>query len=241
MHAGRTAEPLAQSSGGRHACCTDFHVAEMNSAHSRTARETRRTRDLDVLQEGVPMADRLNGRKVAILATDGFEESELKEPLRALKDAGADTKIVSLTPNAIRGWKHGNWSDPIEVDVAIGDAKATKFDALVLPGGVMNPDTLRQDGRAVKFVKQFFDDGKPVAAICHGPWMLAEADVARDRKLTSYASIRTDLENAGAKWVDEEVVVDQGLVTSRSPADLKAFCEKLVEEIAEGVHAGQTA
>jgi protease I len=185
----------------------------------------------------------LTGRKVAILATEGFEESELKQPLHSLQESGAETTIVSLpdTSDRIRGWSDGNWSDAIDVDTTVDKVKSEDFNALVLPGGVMNPDRLRMNEAAVGFVKGFFDEGKPVAAICHGPWLLAEADVARGRSLTSYASIRTDLENAGANWTDEEVIVDQGLVTSRHPGDLDAFVDKMLEEISEGVHAGQHA
>lgn len=185
----------------------------------------------------------LKGRTVAVLATDGFEQSELHEPLEALRVAGADARIISTedTPKRIRGWNHGEWGDEIDVDETVEDADASDFHALVLPGGVINPDRLRLNARAVAFVRRFFEDGKPVAAICHGPWMIVEADAARGRRLTSWPSLRTDLRNAGAEWVDEEVVVDQGLVTSRSPKDLEAFCGKMVEEIAEGAHAGQHA
>ena len=144
--------------------------------------------------------------------------------------------LISLEAGAIKGWKDGNWGDAEQVDRTVADAKAEDYDALLLPGGVMNPDKLRMDTDAVAFVRAFFDQHKPVAAICHGPWLLAEAGVLRGRKLTSYPSIRTDLTNAGAEWVDEEVVVDNGLITSRSPKDLPAFNAKMVEEIAEGVH-----
>jgi protease I len=185
----------------------------------------------------------LTGRSVAILATDGFEQSELHEPLEALRNAGAEVSIVSVKESGsrIRGWNEGEWGGEIEVDESVQDVDPGAYDALVLPGGVINPDRLRTDEKAVQLVRRFFEDGKPVAAICHGPWMIAEADVARGRHMTSLPSIATDLKNAGAEWVDEEVVVDQGLVTSRSPRDLRAFCEKMVEEIAEGVHAGQRA
>jgi len=177
-----------------------------------------------------------NGKRVAILATDGFEESELREPREALLQAGAFVDLISLEAGAIKGWKDGDWGDTEQVDRAVADANADDYDALLLPGGVMNPDKLRMNADAVAFVRAFFDQHKPVAAICHGPWILAEADVVRGRRLTSYPSIRTDLTNAGADWVDAEVVVDNGLITSRSPKDLPAFNAKLLEEIAEGAH-----
>jgi protease I len=185
----------------------------------------------------------VKGRRVAILATHGFEESELNEPLQALHRAGVETKIVSLpeSDDEIKGWSNGKWRDEVKVDATLPTVSASEFDALLLPGGVMNPDRLRTFPSAVSFVKDFFQAGKPVSAICHGPWLLAEADVIKGRKLTSYPSIRTDLINAGAEWVDEEVVVDEGLVTSRSPEDLPAFIDKMLEELAEGVHAGQHA
>ena len=186
----------------------------------------------------------LSTRTVAILATHGFEESELTSPLQALKSAGATVQVVSLpgSSHSIRGWSNGDWSETtIPVDTTVPDAKASAFDALVLPGGVINPDQLRTNEDAVNFVREFFRDGKPVSAICHGPWMVVEASAAEGRRMTSWSSIRTDLENAGATWVDEPVVVDSGLVTSRSPADLQDFNAKMLEEIAEGVHAGQHA
>lgn len=179
----------------------------------------------------------LHGKKVAILATDGFEQDELFSPLQALKKANADVKIVSPGKKGeIKAWKYTDWGKTVKVDMPLEKAKAEDFDALVLPGGVINPDHLRREPAAVEFVKAFFQAGKPVAAICHGPQMLIEADVVRGRKLTSFASIRTDLKNAGAQWVDQKVVVDNGLVTSRSPDDLPAFNAKMIEEIAEGVY-----
>jgi len=177
-----------------------------------------------------------NGKRVAILATNGFEESELRVPREALLNAGAFVDLISLEAGAIKGWKDGDWGDSEPVDRAVADADPADYDALLLPGGVMNPDKLRTNPDAVAFVRAFFDQHKPVAAICHGPWMLAEANVLRGRKLTSYPSIRTDLINAGAEWVDAEVVVDNGLITSRSPKDLPAFNAKMLEELAEGVH-----
>lgn len=185
------------------------------------------------------MENKLNNLKVAILATDGFEQSELFEPKKALEQAGAEVSIISLESGEIKGWDEKNWGDSIEVDLTIEDAKAEDFDALQLPGGVMNPDKLRMDKDAVQFIKSFFEAGKPVAAICHAPWTLIEADVVKGRTVTSWASLRKDLENAGAKWVDEEVVVDNGLVTSRNPQDLPAFNKKMIEEFAEGIHRKQ--
>ncbi|GAA4244613.1 type 1 glutamine amidotransferase domain-containing protein [Winogradskyella damuponensis] len=185
--------------------------------------------------------EKLNRKKVAILATNGFEESELKEPLNALKEAGADVDIVSEKSGKIKAWQDGNWSNTYNVDKTLDDVSQSNYNALVLPGGVMNPDTLRKNKDAVNFIKSFFENHKPVAAICHAPWLLAEADVLKGRKVTSYASIKKDIINAGAHWEDSEVVVDQGLVTSRNPNDLPAFTSKLVEEIYEGKHEMQTA
>ncbi len=179
----------------------------------------------------------LTGKKVAILATDGFEQSELAEPRKALEEAGATTHIVSPKAGNIRGWKDKDWGDEFTVDVILSQAKAEDYDALLLPGGVMNPDQLRLEDDAVRFVEEFFDAAKPVAAICHGPQLLIEADVVAGRRLTSYPSLKTDLLNAGADWVDEEVVTDSGLVTSRKPADIPAFNAKMIEEIKEGVHS----
>jgi protease I len=186
----------------------------------------------------------LNGKKVAILATDMFEQVELVEPRKAVEQAGAEVELVSLEAGEIQGFDHYDKADTFPVDKTVGDVSADDYDALLLPGGIGNPDTLRTDPDAVGFVRDFFAQGKPVAAICHAPWTLVEADVVRGRKLTSYASVKTDVRNAGGNWVDEEVVVDNGLVTSRSPKDLPAFCAKVVEEFAEVrqvVHAGATA
>jgi len=181
----------------------------------------------------------LSGKRVAILATDGVEQVELTEPRKALDEAGAKTVVVSPKRGKIKGWQHDQWGDEISVDQELEGANAETFDALLLPGGVMNPDHLRMNKKAVQFVKSFFDAGKPVAAICHGPWLLVEADVVRGRSVTSWPSLQTDLRNAGADWVDREVVTDEGLVTSRKPDDIPAFSRKMIEEFGEGIHAGQ--
>lgn len=185
------------------------------------------------------MNNKLNGKKVAILATNGFEQVELFEPKKALEEAGAEVSIVSLESGEIKGWDKTDWGKSIKVDLTVDQADADDFDALQLPGGVMNPDKLRMNDKAVNFVKSFFTAGKPVAAICHAPWTLIEADVVKGKTLTSWASLQTDLENAGAKWVDQEVVVDNGLVTSRKPDDIPAFNKKMIEEFAEGKHSKQ--
>lgn len=179
----------------------------------------------------------LDGCKVAILATDGFEQSELFEPKQALVEAGADVEIVSIKNGEIQAWKDKNWGDCVAVDREVYGADANEFDALMLPGGVINPDRLRTDRDAVRFVKSFLESGKPIAAICHGPQLLIETKALEGKTLTSWPSLRTDLENAGATWVDEEVVTDQGLVTSRKPEDIPAFIRKMIEEFAEGKHA----
>ncbi len=185
-------------------------------------------------------SQKIDGKKVAILVADGFEQEEMTKPREALESAGAKTEIVSLKSGKVKGWKHKEWGDSFKVDKTIDQVKPGDYDALLLPGGVMNPDLLRVNRAAVEFVKGFFAESKPVAAICHGPWMLVESGAARGRKLTSYPSIQTDLKNAGAHWVDEEVVVDNGLVTSRKPDDIPAFNRKMIEEIAEGKHTGQS-
>jgi protease I len=184
---------------------------------------------------------KLNGKKIAILVEDGFEQVELTSPKQALEEAGATTHIISPKRDKVKGWEHTKWGQEFPVDVAIEQANANNYDALLLPGGVMNPDKLRINKPAVQFVRSFFDQKKPVAAICHGPWTLVEADVVKGRKVTSYPSLQTDLKNAGANWVDQEVVVDQGLVTSRNVDDLPAFNRKLVEEVSEGQHERQRA
>jgi protease I len=178
---------------------------------------------------------------VAFLFAEGVEQAELVEPLSAVRDAGADTTLISLEQGEVQMFNHLDRGDTITADLAVADADADEFDALVLPGGVANPDFLRGDPDAVGFVRSFFEGHKPVGVICHGPWTLVEADVVRGRTLTSWPTLQTDLRNAGANWVDEEVHVDNGLVSSRKPDDLKAFCAKVIEEIAEGRHAGQVA
>jgi protease I len=185
------------------------------------------------------MGDKLKGTRVAILAADMFERVELEQPRDALQDAGAEIEIVSLQPGEIQGFDHFEPADKVKVDRAVEEVSADDYDALMIPGGVGNPDQLRGDENAVAFVRSFFEQGKPVAAICHAPWVLVEAGVVRDRKLTSWPTLQTDIRNAGGTWVDEEVVVDQGLVTSRKPDDIPAFNAKLIEEFAEGRHQGQ--
>ena len=179
----------------------------------------------------------LSGKRVAILATDGVEQAELAEPRQALIDAGAHPVVVSPKEGSIKAWQHDHWGDEIHVEMTLSDARADDFEALMLPGGVMNPDLLRMDQAAVQFVKDFFVAGKPVAAICHGPWLLVEAGVVKNRTLTSWPSLQTDIRNAGGDWVDREVVTDQGLVTSRKPEDIPAFNRKMIEEFSEGVHS----
>jgi protease I len=171
----------------------------------------------------------LNGLKVAILVTDGFEQVELTEPRKALDQAGAETRIVSPKNAQVRGWNFTDWGDEFPVDMALDHAHAQDFDALLLPGGVMNPDTLRMQPKAVEFVQAFFHAGKPVAAICHGPWTIIEAGAARGRQIAAWPSLKTDLHNAGARWVDQEAVVDGNLVTSRKPDDIPAFNQRMIE------------
>jgi protease I len=185
------------------------------------------------------MADTLNGKRVAFLATEGVEQIELTEPWKAVEAAGATPELVSLQDGEVQAFEHLDKADRFPVDRTAAEANAADYDGLVLPGGVANPDFLRADEDAVAFVRSFFEQGKPVGAICHAPWTLVEADVLRGRTLTSWPSLQTDIRNAGGRWVDEEVHVDEGLVTSRRPDDLPAFCAKVVEELAEGRHADQ--
>jgi len=185
------------------------------------------------------MARSLIGKKVALLVADGFEQVELTGPQTALEENGAITHIVSPSPGEVKSWAEKEWGDKFPVDVPLDQADAGDYDALVLPGGVMNPDKLRVNPQAVQFVRNFFQAGKPVAAICHGPWTLINAGIVEGRTMTSWPSLEADLRNAGATWVDREVVVDQGLITSRNPHDIPAFNDKLIEEIGEGIHRGQ--
>jgi protease I len=182
---------------------------------------------------------RLQGKKVAILAADMVERVELVEPRKALEDAGAETELVSLKPGTIKAFNHFDPADDQEVDRTIEEVDASDYDALLIPGGVGNPDQLRGDENVVRFVQELFTAGKPIAAICHAPWVLVEAGVVRDRKLTSWPTLQTDIRNAGGNWVDEQVVVDQGLVTSRKPDDIPAFNDKMIEEFCEGKHSGR--
>lgn len=187
------------------------------------------------------MAEQLRNKRIAALVENGFEQSELVEPKKALEAVGAEVDIVSPQDATVKGWQHTNWGDEFPVDRKLNDARADEYDALLLPGGVMSPDKLRANTAAVRFVKAFVDAGKPIAAICHGPWTLIEAGATKGRKMTSWPSLATDLRNAGASWVDSECVVDNGLVTSRKPEDIPAFNRKMIEEIAEGRHtSGKT-
>jgi protease I len=183
----------------------------------------------------------LDGLRVAILATDGFEQSELLEPRKALDAAGAETDVVSPKDGKVRGWNHKEWGQEVDVDQSLDSVDAKDYDALLLPGGVMNPDTLRMQPKAVAFVKAFFDARKPVAAICHGPWTVVEAGVAEGYKMTSWPSLKTDIENSGGEWVDQEVVVDGNLITSRKPDDIPAFNRELVKLFGESKSGQRTA
>jgi protease I len=187
------------------------------------------------------MANELQGKKIAFLAAEGVEQVELTEPWKAIEQAGGSPELISLEAGEVQAFNHLEAADTFKVDRTASEADAADYDGLVLPGGVANPDFLRGDGDAVAFVRAFFEQAKPVGVICHGPWTLVEADVVRGRTLTSWPTLQTDLRNAGATWVDEEVHVDEGLTSSRKPDDLPAFCAKIVEEFAEGRHAGQAA
>lgn len=183
----------------------------------------------------------INGKRVAIIVADGFESSEYAVPKKALEQAGATTTTLTITPGEVRGWQNKQWADAVNVPDSVADASPEEFDAVVLPGGTMSPDTLRQDSGVISFIRAMFDAGKPLAAICHGPWPLINAGIVDTLNVTSYPSLRHDLENAGAYWTDEPVVVDQGVITSRSPEDLPDFCAKLIEEIGEGRHFRESA
>lgn len=185
------------------------------------------------------MTDQLKNRKVAIVVENGFEQVEMTEPRKALQEAGAQTEIVSPVKDRVKGWKIDHWGDEFPVERPVAEARSEDYDALLLPGGVMNPDKLRRNEAVLNFIRGFFDSGKPVAAICHGPWTLIDCGVARGRKMTSWPSIQMDLKNAGVDWADREVVVDRGLVTSRKPDDIPVFNERMIEEFAEGLHGGQ--
>jgi len=180
------------------------------------------------------MERQLNEKKAAVLATDGFEQSEFEVPIKALRDDGVSVDVISISKGSITGWKNRNWGDKFKVDVEIEDALTTDYDLLVLPGGVMNSDKLRMNVQAVKFVANFFEQSKPIAAICHASWILIEAGIVRGKQVTSYPSLKTDLMNAGAEWVDQEVVMENNLITSRNPKDLPAFCSKIIEAINRG-------
>ncbi len=185
------------------------------------------------------MGTELKGKRIAFLATDGVEQVELTEPWKAVEQAGGAPELISLKGGTIQGFDHHDKGETFPVDKAVKEADPTEYDGLVLPGGVINPDILRTDEAAMGFVTAFFEQGKPVGAICHGPWSLVETGIVKGRKVTSWPSLQTDVENAGGTWVDQELVVDRGLFTSRKPDDLPAFCAKLVEEMGEGVHAEQ--
>jgi protease I len=187
------------------------------------------------------MADQLNGKRVAALVTDGFEQVELLQPKEALERAGARVDVVAPKAGEVRGWNHTDWGERVKVDRTLDDAKADEYDALLLPGGVMNPDHLRTNPKAVQFAREFATSGRPIAVICHGPWTLVEAGVVKGVRMTSWPSVKTDLINAGAEWVDEEVVTDRGIVSSRKPDDIPAFNRKMIEEFAEGPHRQRRA
>lgn len=183
----------------------------------------------------------LSGKRIAIVATDGYEQSELEVPLARLKEAGAEVHVVSLKPGVIKGWHHGDWSRTVDVDKVVSEVSVKDYEAIVLPGGQINPDLLRAEADVIKLIRAFWEQQKVVAAICHAPWLLVEAGLVKGRNVTSYHSMKTDVINAGGIWHDQDVVTDQGLVTSRKPSDLEAFCQKIAEEVAEGRHPHRAA
>jgi protease I len=227
-------ENLADGAAHWRACATQgrFTSGRVVVGDDRRAGPRIATSFSHLLQGAILMSQELKGRKIAILVDNGFEQVELTQPREALDGAGATTKIVSPQKSHVRGWKSKEWGDSLPVDVTLEGAQERDFDALLLPGGVINPDSLRMQPKAVAFVKSFFDAGKPVGAICHGPWTVIEAGVARGRKVASWPSLKTDLRNAGAEWVDEEVVIDGNLVSSRNPKDIPAFNRALISHIA---------
>jgi protease I len=202
-------------------------------SHESTAGQRREAKGPLTRKGVVTMSAKLQGKKIAILATDGFEQVELTEPKKALETAGASVDVISPKPGEIKGWKFTDWGETTKVDKTLDEAKPAEYDGLVLPGGQINPDKLRIEPKAVAFVREFFNSGKPVGAICHGPWMLIEAGVLKRRTLTSWPSVRTDIRNAGGNWVDEQVVTDGNLTTSRKPDDLPAFNERLIREFSQ--------
>ncbi len=187
------------------------------------------------------MAGRLDGKRILILATNGFEQSELEVPRDRLTQAGARVEVVSPEPGEIKGWDMKDWGRPVKVDRPLSEARENDYDAIVLPGGQINPDLLRVNPEALKLIKAFYDAGKTVAAVCHAPWLLIETGIAKGRKMTSYKSIKTDVINAGAKWEDSSVVTDNGVITSRNPGDLEDFSNKIIEEVSEGRHSRRAA
>ena len=186
------------------------------------------------------MANDLSGKRIAIVVANGFEQIEMTDPREALENAGAETDLISIEDGEVKGWEHTAWGDAFPVDVPIEDADPDDYDGLLLPGGVMNPDKLRRNDKAIGFVREFFMARKPVAVICHGPWTLIDAGVVRGRRMTSYPSLQSDLKNVGAEWVDQEVVVDRGLVSSRKPDDLPAFNQKMIEEFSKSIRQHTT-
>jgi protease I len=226
------AVPMRRLLSGRELGVAGFMLGRLvDKTHLTECAATCGGNGLDVRPEEFEMEKNLQGKNIAILATDGFEQVELTEPKKNLEDAGAKVTVLSIKSGEIKGWDKTDWGKSVKVDGLVKEAKPDQFDALVLPGGQMNPDVLRTDSAAVTFVRTFFETGKPVAAICHGPWTLIEAGVVKGKTMTSWPSVHTDLKNAGAHWVDEPVVVDGNLITSRKPADIPAFSQAIVEAL----------